>query len=141
MNANIIKNSLVTILKTDTELMSYVRDITDNYVENPYLNSNKALIEVTSGNLTQTIRQPFGYSRYDLIVILRIFQRNTKMSDSESTLDNITSRLLYTLDQNRKKITGVNGINNMTIVKDLESTDVDTRITEVQLSLDILEER
>jgi len=141
MNVGTIVDSIVTILNDDPTLVSYSREITSNFVETPYLKGTYIIIEVLSGNVSTHEIQPFGCNRYYLPIIINIHQRKIKMSDSEDELELVTNRLMSVLDNNRKKITGVNGITDIILEKDLESDNVESRLNSFELTLDIIEER
>jgi hypothetical protein len=63
------------------------------------------------------------------------------MSLAEDELELVTNQLMIVIDANRKTITGVNGISDITLDKDFESEDTDSRISSIEMTLDILEER
>lgn len=139
MNTSTILSSLVSILSADVSLSSWTREITDVYIEVPYLKGTYAIIYVIAGNPSTSSRQHMRVKRYDLPVIIRIEQRKVKMSDSEVELNKIIDKVIDVVELNRKKITGVNGITSVEIDKEMSSTEVDTRLTEIELMLDIIE--
>lgn len=139
MNTSTILSSLVSILSADVSLSSWTREITDVYVEVPYLKGTYAIIYVIAGNPVASSKQHMRVKRYDLPVIIRIEQRKAKMSDSEVELNKIVDKVIDVVELNRKKITGVNGVTNVEIDKEMDSTEVDTRLTEIELMLDIIE--
>lgn len=141
MNIGDTVESIVTIFKADATLVSYSRDITSRFVETPYLKGTYVIIEVLSGSLTTHPIQPFGCNRYNLPIIVNIHQRKAKMSLAEDELELVTNQLMIVIDANRKTITGVNGISDITLDKDFESEDTDSRISSIEMTLDILEER
>lgn len=139
MNTSTILTSIVTFLSADSTLSSWTRTITDEYIEVPYLKGTLASIFVISGSPEFHPRQPMNKRRYNLPITINIEQRKAKMKDSEVELDKIIDKVLDLVETNRSKITGVNGISSISISKEFDSTEVDTRLTQIELMLDIIE--
>jgi hypothetical protein len=142
MNTATIIDSIVGLLSGDTTISGNSNVITDKFVDNPYIRSGtKVVIEVLSSQVTTSESQPFRYNRYELPVYIRIHQRKARMQDSEDQLEIITDAILSLLENSRKKISGVNGIKRISVNKSLDGEDTESRETNVEIILDILEER
>lgn len=139
MNTATILSSIVTILSADSSLNSWTREITTDYIEVPYLKGTYANIFIIAGEPEIHPRPTMNRRRYNLPVIIMLEQRKAKMTDSEIELNKIVDKIIDVIESNRKNITGVNGIDSINIGKEFDSTEVDTRQTQVTLTLDILE--